>query len=89
MDRGFASAPRAMYKPPRRAFKVAGCLGVWWRATTSILQGCPLSVISVNVLTTTWRWDVDAVREMGCVATVDLPRILVAAKANGESDEAN
>ena len=52
MDPGVARALRAMYKQLRRAFKVALCLGAWWRATNGILQGCPLSVIPVNVLTT-------------------------------------
>ena len=31
---------------------LAGALRCWWRATNGILQGCPLSVILVNVLTT-------------------------------------
>ena len=52
MDSGTCRALKAMYKHLRRAFKVAGALGQWWQATTGILQGCPLSVILVNVLTT-------------------------------------
>ena len=39
MDPGVARALGAMYKQLRRAFKVAGCLGAWWRATNGILQG--------------------------------------------------
>ena len=89
MDPGVARALGAMYKQLRRAFKVAGCLGAWWRATNGILQGCPLSVILVNVLTTIWKWEVDALREQVCVATATLPPALVAAEANSESDQAS
>ena len=58
MDPGTCCALGAMYKQLRRAFKIAGALGLWLQATNSILQGCPLSVILVNVLTTMWdgRW---------------------------------
>ena len=52
MDPGTCRALGAMYKQLRRAFKIAGALGLWWQATNGILQGCPLSVIPVNVLTT-------------------------------------
>ena len=52
MDPGTCCALGAMYKQLRRAFKIAGALGCWWWATNGILQGCPLSVIPVNVLTT-------------------------------------
>ena len=62
MDPGTCRALRAMYKQLRRAFKIAGSLGLWWRATNAILQGCPLSVILVNVLTTIWKWEVDSLR---------------------------
>ena len=89
MDPGVARALGAMYKQLRQAFKVAGCLGAWWRATNGIPQGCPLSVILVNVLTTIWKWEVDALREQVCVATVALPPALVVAEANSESDQAS
>ena len=52
MDPGTCHALGAMYKQLRRAFKFAGAFGLWWQATNSILQACPLSVIVVNVLTT-------------------------------------
>ena len=77
------------HKQLRRAFKVARCLGAFWRATNGILQGRPLSVILVNVLTTMWKWEVDAPREQVCVATAALPPVAVAAKAHSESDEAS
>ena len=89
MDPGVARALGAMYKQLRRAIKVAGCLGAWWRATNGILQGCPLSVNLVNVLTTIWKWEMDALREQVCVATVALPPALVAAEADRESDQAS
>ena len=41
-----------MYQQLRRAFKVVGTFGLWWGATNGIPQGCALSVIFVNVLTT-------------------------------------
>ena len=88
MDRGVSRALGAMYKQLRRAFKVVGCLGAWWRATNGILQGCPLSVILVNVHTTIWKWEVYALREQVCVATVALPPALEAAEADSESDQA-
>ena len=87
MDPRVARALGAMYKQLRRAFKVAGCLGAWWWAINGILQGFPLSVILVNVLITIWKWEVDAVREQVCVATVALPRALVAAQTDSESDQ--
>ena len=52
MDPGRCRALGAMYKQPRRAFKIAGALGLWWQATNGILRGFPLSVILVNVVTT-------------------------------------
>ena len=88
MDPRVSRALGAMYKQLRRVFKVAGCLGAWWRATNSILQGCPLSVILVTVLTTMWKVEVDALREQVCVATVAFTPVL-AAEADSEFDEAN
>ena len=73
MDPGTCRALGAMYKQLRRAFKVAGALGLWWQATNGILQGCPLSVILVNVLTTIWKWEVDSLRRQVCAQTAALP----------------
>ena len=61
MDLGTCRALGAMYTLLRRAFKIAGALGLWWQATSGILQGCPLSMILVNVPTTIWKWEVDSV----------------------------
>ena len=73
MDPGTCRALEAMYKQLRRAFKVAGALGLWLQATNGILQGSPLSVILVNVLTTIWKWEVDFVRRQVCARTAALP----------------
>ena len=76
MDPGTCRALRAMYKQLRRAFKIGGALGVWWRATNGILQGCPLSVILVNVITTIWKMEVDSLRWQVCARTAALPLVL-------------
>ena len=55
MSLGVLRAVRAMDKQLRRAFKIMGCLGDWLRATNGILQGCPLSVVFINMLTTAWK----------------------------------
>ena len=66
MDPGTYRALGASYKQLRRAFKFAGAFGLWWQATNGTLQGCPLSVILVNVLTTIWKWEVDSLRRKVC-----------------------
>ena len=76
MDPGRCRALAAMYKQLRGAFKVAGVLGLWWQATNGILQGCPLSVILVNVLTMIWKWEVDSLRRQVCAQTAALPPAL-------------
>ena len=89
MNPGVARALGAMYKHAHQAFKVAGSLGAWWRATNGTIQGYPFSVILVNVLTTIWKWEMDALREQVCVAIVALPPVPAAAKAGRESHEAS
>ena len=59
MDAGTCRALGAMYKQLRWAFKIVRALGLWWYATNLILEGCPTSVMLVNVLTTIWKWEVD------------------------------
>ena len=76
MDPGTCRALGAMYKPLRRACKMAGALGLWWQATNGILQGCPLSVILVNVLTMIWKWEVDSLRHQVRARTAALPSLL-------------
>ena len=59
---GFAGGPlraiAGMYSTLRRSFKVLGCLGDPFAATNGILQGCPLSVILINILTTVWMKEI-------------------------------
>ena len=76
MDPGTCRALAAMYEQLCRAFKVADGLGSWWRATNGILQGCPLSVIVVNVLTMIWKWEIDSLRLQVYVPTAVLPLAL-------------
>ena len=73
MDPGTRRALGAMYKQLHRAFKIASALGRWWQATNGILQGCPLSVIPMNVLTTIWKWEVDSLRRQVCARTPPPP----------------
>ena len=46
-------------------------------------------MIVANVLTTICKWEVAAMHEQVCVATVALPRVLVIVEAERESDEAS
>ena len=59
MDPGTCRGLGAMYKPLLWAFKIA-TLGCWWQASNGILQGCPLLVVVVNVLTTISKLEVDS-----------------------------
>ena len=73
MNPGTCRALGAMYKYLCWAFKIAGALGLWWQDTNSILSRCPQSVIVVNVLTTTWKWEVDSLRRQVCAWTAAPP----------------
>ena len=48
-----------MYGSLRRRFKVGGGVGKEFRATNGILQGCPLSVILLNLLVSVWAKAID------------------------------
>ena len=76
IDPGTCCALGAMYKLLCQAFQIAGALGLWWPATNGILQGCPLSVILVNVLTTIWKWESESLRWQLCARTAALPPTL-------------
>ena len=65
-----------MYRQLRRAFRLAGALGAWWQATNGILQGCPLSIILINLLTTVWKMEIDTMRRHVVVTTAALPPLL-------------
>ena len=76
MNPGTCRALGAMYKQLRRAFKITRALALWWQATNGILQGCPLSVTSGNVLTTIRKWEVDSQHRQVCTRMAALPPVL-------------
>jgi len=45
---------RRIYAAIRRRFKVAGGVGKEFKATNGILQGCPLSVVLLNLMVAVW-----------------------------------
>ena len=73
IDEGVLRAFSGMYRQLRRMFKIKGCLGAWWAATNGVLQGCPLSVIVINALTTTWKRIIDDVGRPVVVTTKEMP----------------
>ena len=62
-----------MYRQLKRMFKIKGCLGAFWAPTNGVLQGCPLSVIVINALTTTWKRIIDQVGKPVVVTTKEMP----------------
>ena len=74
---GFAEGPlraiAGMYSGLRRSFKVLGCLGEPFAATNGILQGCPLSVILINILTTIWMKEIARLHGGVAVRCAGLP----------------
>ena len=73
IDAGVLRAFRGMYSQLRRLFKIKGSLGAWWAATNGVLQGCPLNVIVINALTTTWKRITDDIKQPVTVTTKELP----------------
>ena len=55
------------------AFKLAGNLGLWWKATNDILRGCVMLVILINALMGIWKTKIDNLHEHTVVTTGDLP----------------
>jgi hypothetical protein len=51
---------RSMYSNLRRRFKFCGGVGEVFKATNGILQGCPLSVVLLNLLVSVWARAVSA-----------------------------
>ena len=70
---GVLHAFRGMYSQLGWMFKIKGCLGAWWAATTGVLQGCPLTFIVIYALTTTWKPIIDDVKQPVKVTTKELP----------------
>ena len=73
MDLGTHRALSGMYRTLTRCFKIMGCLASFFDATNGILQGCPLSVILINLLTSVWKRVLDAQRQGIKVAVQALP----------------
>ena len=73
MEQGVLRAFHGMYSQLQRVFKIGGCLGAWWKATNGILQGCPMSVIVINALTSTWKRVIDDVNRPIVISTKQLP----------------
>lgn len=58
---GFVESQARFYDPLYRAFKCDRAIGRWWQTTgVSILQGCALAQIWVNVDGSAWAWGVEA-----------------------------
>ena len=53
------AALEAMYQQLHRAFKINGALGSFFHATNGVLQGCAMSVLMINMLTTVWMRAMD------------------------------
>ena len=74
---GFAEGPLnaivGMYSSLWRSCKVLGCLGEPFAATNGILQGCALSVILINILTTIWMKKIGRLHGGVVVRCTDLP----------------
>ena len=73
MAMGALRAVRGIYWQLRRAFKVLGCLGDWLQATNGILQGCPLSVVFINMLTMVWKREINTLNAGFKVQARSLP----------------
>ena len=55
MDLGTHRALTGVYHTLMRCFKIMGCCASFFGATNGILQGCPLSVILINLMTSVWK----------------------------------
>ena len=69
MDLGTHRALTGMYHTLTRCFKIMGCCASFFGATNGILQGCPLSVILINLMTSVWKRVLDA-QQQGIKVTV-------------------
>ena len=69
------AALEAMYQQLHRAFKINGALGSFFHATNGVLQGCAMSVLMINMLTTVWMRAVDELEGAITVTVHSLPPI--------------
>ena len=58
--REYCSPLRGMYRDLRRRFVMAGHVGSEFAASNGVIQGCPLSVLLLNLLMKTWARAVEA-----------------------------
>ena len=63
MDLGTHRALTGMYRTLMRCFKIMGCCASFFGGTNGILQGCPLSVILINLMTSVWKRVLDALQQ--------------------------
>ena len=73
MDPGTHRALKGMYTSLVRCFKIMGCCASFFAATNGILQGCPLSVILINLMTSIWKRVLDAQKQHLSVSARALP----------------
>ena len=73
MDPGTHRALKGMYTSLVRCFKIMGCCASFFSATNGILQGCPLSVILINLMTSIWKRVLDAQKQHLTVSARALP----------------
>ena len=69
------AALEAIYQQLHRAFKINGALGSFFHATNGVLQGCAMSVLMINMLTTVWTRAVDELEGAISVTVHSLPPI--------------
>ena len=69
MDLGIHRALTGMYHTLTRCFKIMGRCASFFAATNFILEGCPLSVILINLMTSVWKRVLDA-QQQGITVTV-------------------
>ena len=65
MLKGIGKALTGMYRDLDRHFRVPGGMGEPFKATNGILQGCPISVVLVNVLLVVWMRDLETMNIPG------------------------
>ena len=73
MHPGTHRALSGMYTPLTHCFKIMGCLYSVFATTNGILQGCPLSVILIHLMTSIWKKILDAQSQAIRISSTRLP----------------
>ena len=73
MHTGTHEALSGMYTQLTRCFKIMGCLCSFYAATNGILQGCPPSVILINLMTSIRKKILDVQSQAMRVSSARLP----------------